>query len=79
MIIMEPVLNFDGWAAIMHYDKQSNPIWFSYYIWGQFLHLSIQMSKDLSIAFSKAIEVYDLYGMEGSGTAKIRIISDSSS
>lgn len=71
----EPVSTFEGWSAIIHCDKQDNPVWFSYYVWGYFLSLSTQMSKDLSIKYDRHIEVYDVFGIEGSGTARIRIIS----
>lgn len=70
----EPVSTFDGWSCIIHCDKQGNPVWFSYYVWGYFINLSTQMNKDLSDKYNKQIVVYDIFGMEGSGTAKIRII-----
>lgn len=76
MLWLPPVISFPTWSAIIHYDSLGNSKWFSYYILSHIEGtLSSQMSKDLSSYFSKKIEVYDLYGFDGEGTAHIRIIN----
>lgn len=74
----EPISTFNGWSAIIHCDKEGNPVWFSYYVWGYYLNLSVQMEKDLSAKYGQQLIVYDIFGMEGNGTARIRIISPNS-
>lgn len=70
-----PVITFNGWQCIPHYNKDGDPVWFSYYVWAYYSSLSRQMAKDLSTYFSKQVEIYDIFGAEGVGTARIKIIS----
>lgn len=73
---LPPVISFSAWQGIIHYDSVGNPKWFTYYVLSHIEGtLSIQMAKDLSAHFARKIEVYDLYGFDGEGTAHIRIVS----
>lgn len=67
-----PVLVFKGWSCIVHLDKSGVPKWFSYWVWARFDKLSVQMAIDLSAHFKSEITVYDVFGANGEGTARIK-------
>lgn len=68
------IINFTNWLCIIHYDKNNNPAWFSYYTPKPHIGLPCDFTKDLRTFFGKNLEIYDMFGINGEGTGKIRLI-----